>query len=119
MSNIDGLIWRRLGRLDAAAGIWVGKEGSGQFNTKKNTISAPRRRPRGFRWCPVGGVGGHHQAAPHNPPADSHGVCGWPWGEGGRFAWSAASGAVRAEVRPARRRNGAALAVATVEHGFL
>ncbi len=58
------------------------------------------------------------QAAPHNPPADSHGVCGWPWGEGGRFAWSAASGAVRAEVRPARRRNGAALAVATVEHGF-
>ncbi|MBL0059025.1 MAG: hypothetical protein IPP35_07935 [Elusimicrobia bacterium] len=68
-----------------------------------------------FPWGVWGATG---QADPHNPPADSHGVCGWPWGEGGRFAWSAASGAVRAEVRPARRRNGAALAVATVEHGF-
>ncbi|MBL8024343.1 MAG: hypothetical protein JNK54_08710, partial [Elusimicrobia bacterium] len=45
-------------------------------------------------------------------------VCGWPWGEGGRFAWSAASGAGRAEVWRARRRNGAALAEATALHGI-
>ena len=73
----------------------------------------------GFSVVTLGGVwGATGQAAPHNPPADSHGVCGWPWGEGGRFAWRAASGAVRAEVWPARRRNGAALAEATVKHGF-
>jgi hypothetical protein len=60
--------------------------------------------------------GATSQAAPPKPPGPA---CCWPGlgGGGAGLPGSAASGAGRAEVWPARRRNGAALAEAIVKRG--